>query len=46
MIAEPVGALVEGRAALAFDVGAHLVLEERSRRAYQGGAGSSLTSGT
>ncbi len=45
MIAEPVGALVEGRAALAFDVGAHLVLEERSRRAYQAGEGAGLTGG-
>lgn len=34
MLAEPVGALVKGRAALAFDGGAHLVLEERSRRAF------------
>jgi hypothetical protein len=35
MVAEPVGALVEGRAALAFDLGAHLVLEERSGRALE-----------
>jgi ribonuclease D len=40
MIAEPVAALVEGRAALAFDVGAHLVLEERSRRAFRMDAGA------
>jgi ribonuclease D len=37
MVAGPVDALVEGRAALAFDVGAHLVLEERSHRAYRTG---------
>ncbi len=35
MVAEPVGALVAGQAALAFDVGAHLVLEERSHRAFR-----------
>jgi ribonuclease D len=34
MVAEPIGALVQGRAALAFDGGAHLVLEERSGRAF------------
>jgi ribonuclease D len=38
MVAEPIAALVEGRAALAFDGGAHLVLEERSRRAFSIGA--------
>jgi ribonuclease D len=36
MLAEPIGALVEGRAALAFGTGGHLVLEERSRRAFAG----------
>jgi ribonuclease D len=40
MVAGPIQALVEGRAALAFDGSGRLVLEERSGRAYQpGGAG-------
>lgn len=34
MVAEPIRALVEGRAALAFDGTAHLVLEERSARPF------------
>jgi ribonuclease D len=34
LVAEPVAALVEGRAALAFDGGGHLVLEERSHRSF------------
>ena len=40
MVAEPVRALVEGHAALAFDGASHLVLEERSSRPFgAGGAG-------
>jgi len=36
LVAEPVQALVDGRAALTFDSGGSLVLEERSRRPYAG----------
>jgi hypothetical protein len=35
MVAEPVKALVEGRAALGFDGAGRLVLEERSRRPFK-----------
>jgi ribonuclease D len=45
MVAEPVGALVEGRAALAFDRAAHLVLEERSGRAFRIGTGEAWPAG-
>jgi ribonuclease D len=40
MVAGPVGAIVEGRAALAFNGGGGLVLEDRSGRPYQPGAGA------
>ncbi len=35
MVAEPVQALVDGRAALAFDAAGHLTLEERSGRPFR-----------
>jgi ribonuclease D len=38
IVAEPVRALVEGRAVLAFDGADRLVLEERSGRTFRGGA--------
>jgi hypothetical protein len=39
MVAEPVRALVDGRAVLAFHGAGHLVLEEPSGRPYLAGAG-------
>jgi ribonuclease D len=45
LVAEPIRALVEGRAVLAFDRTDQLVLEERSGRAYRGGGDGDADAG-